>query len=33
MPKVGGNEVTREIRNFNSDLIIIAQTAFALSGD
>lgn len=33
MPQVGGDEVSREIRKFNSDVIIIAQTAFALSGD
>ena len=27
------NEATREIRKFNKDVVILAQTAFALSGD
>jgi CheY-like chemotaxis protein len=28
-----GNEATRNIRQFNKDVIIIAQTAYAFSGD
>ena len=33
MPEINGLEATREIRKFNKDVIIIAQTAYALSGD
>ena len=33
MPEMDGYEATRQIRKFNKDVIIIAQTAFALSGD
>ncbi|WP_319266156.1 ATP-binding protein [uncultured Draconibacterium sp.] len=33
MPEMNGYEATREIRKFNKDVIIIAQTAFALFGD
>ena len=33
MPKIGGYEATRQIRKFNKEVIIIAQTAFGLSGD
>jgi signal transduction histidine kinase/ActR/RegA family two-component response regulator len=33
MPGMNGYDATREIRRFNKDVIIIAQTAFALSGD
>ena len=33
MPGMNGYEATREIRKFNSDVVIIAQTAFGLSGD
>ncbi|MDP2089331.1 MAG: PAS domain S-box protein [Flavobacteriaceae bacterium] len=31
MPDLNGYEVTRQIRKFNKDVVIIAQTAFALS--
>jgi len=33
MPVMDGNEATRSIRQFNKDVIIIAQTAYAFSGD
>ena len=33
MPEMNGYEATRKIRSFNKDVIIIAQTAFALEGD
>jgi CheY-like chemotaxis protein len=33
MPKMDGNEATRQIRQFNKDIIIIAQTAYAFEGD
>jgi len=33
MPVLNGHEATRQIRQFNKDVVIIAQTAFALSGD
>ena len=33
MPLMDGNEATRQIRQFNKDVIIIAQTAYAFSGD
>jgi len=33
MPDMDGYEATRQIRQFNKDIIIIAQTAYALSGD
>jgi len=33
MPVMDGFEATRQIREFNKDVIIIAQTAFALTGD
>jgi PAS domain S-box-containing protein len=33
MPVFGGYEATRQIRQFNKDVIIIAQTAFGLTGD
>ncbi len=33
MPILGGYEATTMIRNFNNDVIIIAQTAYALIGD
>lgn len=33
MPKMNGYRATEEIRNFNKNVIIIAQTAFALAED
>lgn len=33
MPDLNGYEATRQIRQFNNDVVIIAQTAFGLSGD
>jgi PAS domain S-box-containing protein len=33
MPKMDGHEATIEIRQFNKDVVIIAQTAYALEGD
>jgi PAS domain S-box-containing protein len=33
MPKMDGLEATRQIRQFNKDLIIIAQTAYGFSSD
>lgn len=33
MPEMDGYEATRQIRKFNKDVIIIAQTAYALEGD
>ncbi|MFA5971589.1 MAG: ATP-binding protein [Lentimicrobiaceae bacterium] len=33
MPEMGGYEATRQIRQFNKEVIIIAQTAYGLSGD
>lgn len=33
MSEMDGYEATKEIRKFNKDVVIIAQTAFALSGD
>lgn len=33
MPRLDGYEATRKIRQFNKDIIIIAQTAFSFSGD
>jgi hypothetical protein len=33
MPEMNGYEATRQIRQFNTDVIIIAVTAFALTGD
>ena len=33
MPEMDGYEATRQIRKFNHDVIIIAQTAYALAGD
>ncbi|WP_339916095.1 PAS domain S-box protein [Yeosuana marina] len=33
MPEIDGYEATRKIRKFNKNVIIIAQTAYGLSGD
>jgi len=33
MPDMDGDEATRQIRQFNKDVVIIAQTAYALIGD
>lgn len=33
MPQMSGYEATRKIRKFNPNVIILAQTAFALEGD
>lgn len=33
MPVMDGYDATRKIRKFNSDIVIIAQTAYALPGD
>ena len=33
MPELDGYSATRQIREFNTDVIIIAQTAFAMTGD
>jgi PAS domain S-box-containing protein len=33
MPEMGGYEATQEIRRFNKDVFIIAQTAYGLAGD
>jgi PAS domain S-box-containing protein len=33
MPQLNGYEAVKQIRKFNKELIIIAQTAYALSGD
>ena len=33
LPDINGYEVTKQIRNYNKKVIIIAQTAYALSSD
>ena len=33
MPQMNGYEATKEIRKFNKEVIILAQTAYALEGD
>lgn len=33
MPEMGGYEATRQIREFNKDVVIIAQTAYGEAGD
>ena len=33
MPEMNGYEAVREIRKFNPDVVIIAQTAYGLKGD
>jgi CheY-like chemotaxis protein len=33
LPEMDGYEATRQIRQFNSHVVIISQTAYALSGE
>ncbi len=33
MPEMNGYEATQQIRQFNKEVVIIAQTAFGLAGD
>lgn len=33
MPDLNGYEATREIRKFNTEIVIVAQTAYAQSGE
>ncbi len=33
MPEMNGLEATRRIRETNKDIVIVAQTAFGMSGD
>ena len=33
LPEMGGYEATQQIREFNKDVVIIAQTAYGLTGD
>ena len=33
LPQMNGYEATRKIREFNKEVVIIAQTAFAMKGD
>ena len=33
LPEINGYEATRQIRKFNKEIVIIAQTAYGLSGD
>lgn len=33
MPQINGYEATRQIREFNKEVIVIAQTAYGLNGD
>lgn len=33
LPDMSGYDVKRQIRKFNKDLLIVAQTAFAMEGD
>jgi CheY-like chemotaxis protein len=33
MPEMGGYEATRQIRQFNKEVVIIAQTAYGMTGD
>ena len=33
MPEMDGYQATRQIREFNKEVVIIAQTAYGLSGD
>jgi CheY-like chemotaxis protein len=33
MPEMNGYEATRQIRQFNKDVVIIAQTAYGIGGE
>jgi CheY-like chemotaxis protein len=33
LPGISGNEATRQIREFNKEVFILAQTAYAQTGD
>ena len=33
LPGLNGYEATRQIKSFNKELVIIAQTAYAMAGD
>jgi len=33
MPEMNGYEATRQIRQFNKDIVIIAQTGYGISGE
>lgn len=33
LPEMSGYQATKQIREFNKDIIIIAQTAYGLTGD
>ena len=33
LPEMNGYQATKQIREFNKDVIIIAQTAYGLAGD
>ena len=33
MPELDGYEATKQIRKFNKDIVIVAQTAYAFSGE
>ena len=33
LPEMNGYEATKQIREFNKDVVIIAKTAYAIAGD